>query len=125
MSKASPSFICPGCGAPLTRHDEALRCEQGHSFDVSVDGYVNLMPSGRLAGGVAGDSANMIRARRELFDGGHYSPVMTGVAEMVRRALPDTGFAETADPVVRNSNFLNTNQRYTPFFARIGARLEF
>ncbi len=72
---------------------------------MSTDGYVNLMPSGRLAGGVAGDSANMIRARREFFDGGHYSPVMTGVADMVRQTLSqtvssDSAFSDSARAVV-------------------------
>ncbi len=32
---------------------------------------------------------------------------------------------ETADPVGRYVNFLNTTSRYTPFYARLGARLTF
>ena len=45
---------------------------------------MNLMPSGRLkAKGVAGDSDEMIRARRAFFDAGHYLPIAEAVAEAV------------------------------------------
>jgi len=60
-----------------------MTCESGHSFDRSADGYVNLMVAGRKAGGPAGDSVEMIRARRAFFDRGHYSPLMEAVAAMV------------------------------------------
>jgi 23S rRNA (guanine745-N1)-methyltransferase len=76
-------YRCPNCSLPL--HDEggALRCAAGHSFDRAAEGYVNLMVGGRKAGGAAGDSAEMIRARRAFFDLGHYRPVMAAVAGLV------------------------------------------
>jgi 23S rRNA (guanine745-N1)-methyltransferase len=41
------------------------------------------MPSGRLKSRVAGDSDDMIRARRAFFDAGHYTPVARAVADAV------------------------------------------
>jgi 23S rRNA (guanine745-N1)-methyltransferase len=42
-----------------------LRCRAGHSFDVARQGYVNLVP-GR------GDTTEMVAARAEFLDSGHY-----------------------------------------------------
>lgn len=77
------NYRCPNCQAELEPVDQTFRCTNGHSFDLSRDGYVNLLPAGRLSGGPAGDSAEMIRSRRDFFDQGHYSPVMAAVAAMV------------------------------------------
>jgi len=90
------NYRCPNCQAELEPADQTLRCANGHSFDLSRDGYVNLMPAGRLSGGPAGDSPEMIRARRDFFDQGHYSPVMAAVAAMVGAvdAVLDAGCGE-------------------------------
>lgn len=101
MLNGSPPFICPSCSGELAPTDTSLRCASGHSFDLSSDGYVNLMTAGRLAGGIAGDSTEMIRARREFFDRGHYSPVMAGVAAMVSRSLDDRPGDHTPHPARR------------------------
>lgn len=88
-------YRCPNCDAPLSGA-AVMVCSAGHSFDRSTDGYVNLMVAGRKAGRAAGDSVEMIRARRDFFDRGHYSPVMEAVAAMVgdvERVL-DTGCGE-------------------------------
>ena len=71
------------------RCERGARCEQGHSFDRAREGYVNLLPAGRLPGGPAGDDPAMLRARRALFDAGHYAPVQRAVAELVLAHSPD------------------------------------
>jgi 23S rRNA (guanine745-N1)-methyltransferase len=76
-------FRCPHCSKPLDHVDGGIACPDGHRFDRSRDGYYNLLPAGRLKGRPAGDSDDMIRARRTFFDGGHYQPIANAVAEMV------------------------------------------
>lgn len=49
---------------------------------------MHLLPSGRKKGRPPGDDAGMVRARRALFDAGHYRPVMRAVAEAVAAASP-------------------------------------
>ena len=37
-------FCCPACGSALEREDRALRCANGHSYDIARQGYVHLLP---------------------------------------------------------------------------------
>ncbi len=60
-----------------------LVCVHGHRFDRAREGYVHLLPSGRKTGGPAGDTPEMLQARRALFDAGHYEPVQRAVAGAV------------------------------------------
>ena len=71
---------CPHCGASLTRLDGSLRCGAGHSFDIARQGYVSLLPPGIPGGG--GDTAAMVRARREFLAGDHYA----GIADLLADA---------------------------------------
>lgn len=76
-------FRCPHCQATLDPTTGGVQCAAGHRFDRAAEGYLNLLPSGRKAGRPAGDSAEMLRARRAVFDAGHYDPVIATVAAMV------------------------------------------
>ena len=75
-------------------------CVAGHGFDRAREGYVNLLPGGRLKGREPGDNAEMTAARRAVFDAGHYRPVMTAVAAAVDAGSPvhvvDAGCGEGA-----------------------------
>ncbi len=78
---------CPSCGGPL--HPEtgcpgpgSLRCAAGHTFDVSKQGYVNLLPPGRASNQRSGDEAEMLRARRRFLSGGYYDRFSETVSEM-------------------------------------------
>ncbi len=100
MTPGEPSvrFRCPHCREPLEPAPGGLACSSGHHFDRAAEGYVNLLPSGRKASRPAGDSAEMLRARRAVFDAGHYRPVMDAVAAMVgaRDRVLDAGCGEGA-----------------------------
>jgi len=70
---------CPHCGNGLTRTGGSLRCSAGHSFDIARQGYVSLLQRG-VAGG-AGDTAAMVRARREFLATGHFAPIAAALAD--------------------------------------------
>ena len=36
-------FLCPICGAPLTRETAAYRCKNGHSYDIAKEGHTHLL----------------------------------------------------------------------------------
>lgn len=84
----SVRYRCPVCLLCLPAVERGYECENGHRFDRAGDGYVNLLPAGRLKGRPAGDSASMIVARRNVFDAGLYDPVIHAVADCVVEALP-------------------------------------
>jgi 23S rRNA (guanine745-N1)-methyltransferase len=79
---ALPYLRCPVCGEGLARPgDQALRCRQGHSFDIARQGYVNLT-AGRSPH--PGDSAEMIADRAAFLAEGHYDFIAAALAETVR-----------------------------------------
>jgi 23S rRNA (guanine745-N1)-methyltransferase len=82
---SSVSFRCPHCGQPLLDVERRLACASGHSFDRAREGYVNLLPGGRLPGAPSGDDDTMVRARRAVFDAGCYNPIIDAVALEVQR----------------------------------------
>ena len=75
-------FCCPVCAGDLERQVAAYTCPAGHSFDRSREGYVNLLtrpPRHRAAG----DSAEMVAARRRFLDSGGYEPLRAAVLELL------------------------------------------
>jgi 23S rRNA (guanine745-N1)-methyltransferase len=65
---------CPVCGASLAVADAALRCPEGHSFDMARQGYVNLVPG-------AGDTAEMAEAREAFLGAGHFRRISVALVE--------------------------------------------
>ena len=83
-----PQFICPVCGQELTKSEKAYRCENGHSFDIAKEGYVNLlMSSGK--GKRHGDDKLMVRARADFLGKGYYDAFSDAVSDIVLRYAPD------------------------------------
>ena len=91
-------LACPHCGDALERTDSGAACAAGHSFDRAREGYLNLLPGGRLpASTVAGDTADALAARRRFLSTGAYAPVADAVASAlgdVDGALLDIGCGE-------------------------------
>ncbi|WP_146615456.1 putative RNA methyltransferase [Nonomuraea aridisoli] len=75
-------LICPVCRADLRLEAAALRCGNGHAFDVARQGYVSLLVGSRPPG--TADNAAMVAARAAFLDRGHYAPLAHAVAEAVR-----------------------------------------
>ena len=63
----------------------SARCERGHSYDRSRQGYYNLLLSER--GGVHGDNKDMVLARREFLATGAYSRLAELLAERCSELL--------------------------------------
>jgi SAM-dependent methyltransferase len=82
-------LVCPVCSGPLAEAGRALRCRRGHSFDVSREGYINLLAGRRRR--VHGDTKEMLRARRAFLDRGHYAPLVAAIEERARRHLAGAG----------------------------------
>jgi 23S rRNA (guanine745-N1)-methyltransferase len=68
---------CPTCAEPFEASETALRCTQGHTFDIARQGYANLL-TGRAPAGE--ETADMVAARAELLAAGHLDPVARAVA---------------------------------------------
>jgi 23S rRNA (guanine745-N1)-methyltransferase len=70
---------CPVCGEGLVAAgNAALRCGNGHSFDLARQGYVDLS-SGPVTH--PGDTAEMVAARERVLAAGHLDFISEGLAE--------------------------------------------
>ena len=49
-------FICPICKKKLENTVHAYCCENGHSYDVSAQGYVHLLPPNKMHSKIPGDN---------------------------------------------------------------------
>ncbi len=65
-------FICPVCKALLLRGERSYSCENSHTFDISKDGYVNLLMSQQSSKKRHGDDKTMVKARRDFLSEGYY-----------------------------------------------------
>ncbi len=71
---------CPACHGELWVEASVVRCQQGHQFDVSRQGYVNLLGTAQPA---SADTAAMVQARAQFLAGGHYLPLARAVCAAV------------------------------------------
>ncbi len=78
-------LMCPVCRADVRLDERALRCANGHVFDVARQGYVSLLVGSRAPG--TADSAEMVAARAAFLDAGHYGPLAAAVADAVAEAV--------------------------------------
>jgi 23S rRNA (guanine745-N1)-methyltransferase len=92
------ALICPLCGQALEPHPKLWLCAQGHSFDVAREGYVNLLPVQHKSSREPGDSTDMVLARREFLQAGHYQPLRDAclalLASLQAQTLLDIGCGE-------------------------------
>jgi 23S rRNA (guanine745-N1)-methyltransferase len=72
---------CPACGTAFSRCQNALRCENGHTFDVSRKGYVHFAPN------VSPSRYDepLFAARRRILEAGFYDAVIAAI----RSAIPE------------------------------------
>lgn len=84
-------FICPVCKNGLCEEEKLYRCENGHCFDKSKFGYVNLLQSQKSSAKRHGDDRLMVRARRDFLDAGYYGFLRDSLIETCFEYLPQGG----------------------------------
>ena len=91
-------LCCPHCSLAFTPTPSGVVCGSGHSFDRAREGYLHLLPSGRLAGtSTPGDTADSLQARRRFLHAGWYSPIARRLNDALGRingAVLDIGCGE-------------------------------
>lgn len=74
-------LICPVCRKHLDRQEQCYRCENGHSFDLAKEGYVNLLRTNK-AGDKMGDDKLSARCRRDFLNKEYYAPLKNTLQEI-------------------------------------------
>lgn len=72
-----PLLGCPVCAGRLTRQDGVVGCRTGHRFDIARQGYLTLLGPGSRTD--TGDTADMVAARQEFLDAGHFGPLTDAI----------------------------------------------
>lgn len=81
---------CPLCDASLSLPAQSLVCQNGHCFDVSRRGYVNLAPAHSQAEDKYG--AGLFESRARLFQDGFYTPVVDAICGMLAARFGNAPF---------------------------------
>lgn len=95
-SATSALWTCPVCQRRLSLTRHSYRCDDGHSFDLAREGYVNLLLAQQKHSANPGDDKAMLRSRREFLEQGYYQPLADRLVQLageLREARADSGFA--------------------------------
>ncbi len=84
-------FTCPLCGSSLTLEGGVFSCMDGHRFDLSSAGYVNLLRPGKLRNRSSGDDKGMVTARTRFLSADYYKPNRDAIIDAIRELLPNGG----------------------------------
>jgi len=76
------NLICPIDGEKLSLNEKQFICENGHSFDLARQGYVNLLPVQHKRSKHPGDSKEMVVARTAFLNSGVYEKIAKKLAEI-------------------------------------------
>lgn len=77
-------LLCPICGQILDRVEKQYRCENGHSFDLARQGYVNLLPVQQKRSLNPGDTREQVLGRRAFLETGCYEPISNALNETAK-----------------------------------------
>jgi 23S rRNA (guanine745-N1)-methyltransferase len=81
LEAAAGVLACPHCGTALAIGPDAAACSDGHSFDRSRQGYLNLLGGPQPANA---DNAEMLAARGRVLDSGLFDRVLQLVGTHAR-----------------------------------------
>ncbi|HCW4928424.1 putative RNA methyltransferase [Acinetobacter baumannii] len=78
------NLMCPVCRQRLELVSKTWRCEQGHSYDIAKQGYVNLHVVQHKHSKNPGDTHESVDARRAFLQGGYYQPLQQAVVHLLK-----------------------------------------
>lgn len=82
LKKYLPAMQCPKCGEGFLLTENRLQCANGHCYDLSSKGYVNLAPQHDQSREKY--DAALFESRSRIFEGGFYAPLWNAIAGLLR-----------------------------------------
>ncbi|MDD2840264.1 MAG: methyltransferase domain-containing protein [Rickettsiales bacterium] len=80
---------CPVCNLNLTKNKQNYICSNNHNFDISKDGYANLLLCNQKRSKDPGDSKEMIKSRNEFLQKGFYNAISDSLNKFIFNQLQD------------------------------------
>ena len=78
---------CPSCSNVLLLNNKVWACENGHSYDVAKEGYVNLLLVQNKNSKEPGDNKQMVNGRRAFLEQGFYQPLADAISKIFNQHL--------------------------------------
>ncbi|MBN2618487.1 MAG: 23S rRNA (guanine(745)-N(1))-methyltransferase [Spirochaetales bacterium] len=91
------NLICPICKNNLKRIDKSYKCDNKHTFDISKEGYVNLLPVNGKKSKDPGDNLQMITARRSFLQSGYYEKLVKTITKILNDLIVNKNNLEILD----------------------------
>lgn len=79
-------FICPKCKLDLSRKNNSLFCSNNHCYDISSNGYVNLLIHKSSIN--PGDNKDMVKARNITMKNGYYDKLLAELSKIISSLNP-------------------------------------
>ena len=80
--------ICPVCGEALTVINRSYSCQNNHCFDISKEGYVNLLSGKNKSGSLIGDNKDMALSRKQFLSKDYFSALSDELIATVKQYAP-------------------------------------
>lgn len=78
-------YICPICKDKLIKEGKSYYCSSKHCYDISKEGYVNLLPVQKKNSLNPGDNKEMITARHLYLNAGAYDKLVKSIADVIAK----------------------------------------
>ncbi len=79
---------CPVCNAPLLLAEKSYKCSNNHTFDLSKEGYLNLLQNAKKT---AGDAKEMMLARQHFLNAGYYDKLSNHINAILSAQIENDG----------------------------------
>ena len=93
-------IICPNCKSLLHPFEKTLKCQNGHSFDFSKGGYINLLLANQKKKNNPGDNKMMLNARDEFLSTGQYDFLIDKIESTINTIEPFSSFNDESNQLL-------------------------
>ncbi len=76
-------LLCPKCGKLLEKGLNTFKCQDGHSYDIAKEGYVNLLLPNKKNSLLPGDNKEMVSAREQFLNKDYYAPLKEEISKYI------------------------------------------
>ena len=83
-------LICPICKNSLNKSENTYKCISNHSYDISKNGYVNLLLNFDKNSLVPGDTKESLQARNKFMKKEYYKKILDSIIETINKYNQET-----------------------------------
>ena len=87
VKKMKNVLYCPHCKKELNQIDNAFKCINNHSYDISKKGFVNLILANQHHSDNSGDEKGMILSRVRFLNTGKYNLLRDLITDTIKENL--------------------------------------